>query len=117
MKIEEKQALIVDCEAEINNLEWRICQTKETGGSTSYLESCLKRQQIALAALTAQPVISDDTKRMDWLCAHCVEVRYPLMYGSREMFRAQQDSEEWDLPHHTTLREQVDAAIANEVQE
>jgi len=54
-----------------------------------------------------------DVKRMDWLCSHCVEVRYPLMYGSREMFRAQQDSEEWDLPHHTKLREQVDEAMRN----
>ncbi|QZA70422.1 hypothetical protein AH03_5 [Erwinia phage AH03] len=54
---------------------------------------------------------SDDKKRMDWLCAHCVEVRSPQMYGSHAMFHATQDSEEWDLPHHTTLREQVDAAI------
>lgn len=54
-----------------------------------------------------------DKRRMDWLCAHCVEVRKPLMYGSHAMFHAQQDSEEWDLPHHTTLREQVDAAMRN----
>lgn len=58
-----------------------------------------------------KPVVHPDTKRMDWLCAHCVEVRDPQMYGSHAMFHAQQDSEEWDLPHHTTLREQVDAAI------
>ena len=54
-----------------------------------------------------------DTRRMDWLRAHCVEVRQPLMYGSHAMFHAQQDSEEWDLPHHTTLREQIDAALRN----
>ncbi|WP_208950681.1 hypothetical protein [Rahnella sp. ChDrAdgB13] len=60
-----------------------------------------------------KPVVHPDTKRLDWLCAHCVEVRDPQMYGSHAMFHAQQDSEEWDLPHHTTLREQVDAAIAS----
>lgn len=58
-----------------------------------------------------KPVVHPDTKRMDWLCAHALEVRDPQMYGSHAMFHAQQDSEEWDLPHHTTLREQVDAAI------
>lgn len=103
MKAEDKQEIIDHCEVIL------YIHSKD---SVLY-----KMATITLAALTAQPVISDDTKRMDWLCAHCVEVRYPLMYGSREMFRAQQDSEEWDLPHHTTLREQVDAAIANEVQE
>lgn len=57
------------------------------------------------------PVMHPDKLRMDWLCAHSVEVRKPLMYGSHAMFHAQQDSEEWDLPHHTTLREQIDEAI------
>ncbi|MBS6032240.1 MAG: hypothetical protein KIB40_03645 [Pantoea sp.] len=58
-------------------------------------------------------LVPDDTKRMDWLCAHCVEVRDPQMYGSHAMFHAQQDSEEWDLPFHTTLREQIDEAMRN----
>jgi len=69
------------------------------------------REQIPLFTTSQKPVVHPDTKRMDWLCAHCVEVRDPQMYGSHAMFHAQQDSEEWDLPHHTTLREQVDAAI------
>ena len=62
---------------------------------------------------TPQPAHTeqDDTRRMNWLCAHCVEVRDPQMYGSHAMFHAQQDSEEWDLPHHTTLREQIDKAM------
>lgn len=107
MTNEEKQVLVNDLMAYIGQpLNSPMTRSQQ-----------MEVARIALAALTAQPVISDDTKRMDWLCAHCVEVRYPLMYGSREMFRAQQDSEEWDLPHHTTLREQVDAAIANEVEE
>ena len=69
--------------------------------------------QFTMPIFTApqKPVLHPDTKRMDWLCAHAVEVRDPQMYGSHAMFHAQQDSEEWDLPHHTTLREQVDAAI------
>lgn len=110
MNAEEKQALTGLCKIEIKR--WKAAS--ESNPNMRYMAELM---EVALAALTAQPVISDDTRRMDWLCAHCVEVRYPLMYGSREMFRAQQDSEEWDLPHHTTLREQVDAAMANEVQE
>lgn len=76
-------------------------------------ESCANGKGVVPYYLTApqKPVVHPDTKRMDWLCAHCVEVRDPQMYGSHAMFHAQQDSEEWDLPHHTTLREQVDAAI------
>jgi len=62
----------------------------------------------------AQPVPVDehhpDKVRMDWLCAHVVQVREPLFYGSHEMFWAQADSDD-DEEYHTTLREQVDAAI------
>jgi len=149
MTNEEHAALITDCKAEINSLEWQLKMR-----DSSFLQSCLKRQQIALASLEAEPVyqficndpdmdsyaewadcnteyfskepsnmrrilytappvavMHPDELRMDWLCAHCVEVREPLMYGSHAMFHAQQDSEEWDLPHHTTLREQIDEAI------
>lgn len=49
------QALIADCKAEIDSLKWKIERTRESGGTLVYLESCLKRQQIALAALTAEP--------------------------------------------------------------
>lgn len=115
MTNEEKQELITKLKLRIAYFE--ELQISGPESFSNHQKDTLYFYRIALVNLTAQPVISDDTKRMDWLCAHCVEVRYPLMYGSREMFRAQQDSEEWDLPHHTTLREQVDAAIANEVQE
>lgn len=40
-----------------------------------------------------------------------VAVRTPLLYGSHALFTAQADSDD-DEPHHTTLREQIDAAMA-----
>lgn len=52
----------------------------------------------------------DDAKRMNWLCSHVVQVRKPLLYGSHEMFYAQCDSDDCE-EYHSTLREQVDAAI------
>lgn len=76
------------------------------------LLKCSTHTRAAPAADLAE-LVPDDTKRMDWLCAHCVEVRDPQMYGSHAMFHAQQDSEEWDLPFHTTLREQIDEAMRN----
>lgn len=81
-------------------------------------ECATRGAQKEFAALEARVkeldgLVPDDTKRMDWLCAHCVEVRDPQMYGSHAMFHAQQDSEEWDLPFHTTLREQIDEAMRN----
>ena len=57
-----------------------------------------------------KPVEHPDTKRMDWLCAHTVQVRDPVFYGSHAMFWSQCDSDDCE-EHHTKLREQVDAAI------
>lgn len=57
-----------------------------------------------------KPVVHPDTKRMDWLCAHVVEVRQPLFYGSHAMFYGQCDSDDCE-EYHSKLREQVDAAI------
>lgn len=51
-----------------------------------------------------------DKIRMDWLVAQYVEVRKPLFYGSHARFVAQCDSDDHE-EHHTTLREQVDAAM------
>ncbi|WP_210515122.1 hypothetical protein [Pantoea ananatis] len=48
------QALIADCEAEIVELEKRLTTWGEVW--IPYLQSKLRRQQIALAALTAKPV-------------------------------------------------------------
>jgi len=61
MTEQEKQALIVDCKEEIEIIRCRIGRTVATNGSTEYLESRMKRQQIALAPLTAQPVKLPDT--------------------------------------------------------
>jgi len=46
------QALIADCQAEIAEIEKMLA----LWGAVPYLKSQLKRQQVALAALTAEPV-------------------------------------------------------------
>jgi len=58
--------------------------------------------------------LPDDTKRMDWLVSKTVNVREPLVYGSRSLFWSQTISDDWEEEHKTTLREQIDAAIAGE---
>jgi len=62
MTNEEKHALIEHCKEEIENLKWRMDRTIATQGNVAYLISCLKRQEIALAALTAQPVKLPDVQ-------------------------------------------------------
>lgn|GEM_PF-5621553 len=57
-----------------------------------------------------KPVLHPDTKRMDWLVSQHVEVRTPMVYGSHARFVAQCDSDDCE-EYHTTLREQIDAAI------
>lgn len=63
-------------------------------------------------AVTAAPESLDDTRRMDWLVAHHVEVRKPLLYGSEKFFTAQTLTDKEDDYHATSLREQIDAAMA-----
>ncbi|MBB6116056.1 hypothetical protein F4826_002980 [Rahnella inusitata] len=87
------------------------------------LSHALKNKQLEMADIHAltmmlmplftapqKPVEHPDTKRMDWLCAHTVQVRDPMFYGSHAMFWSQWDSDDCE-EHHTKLREQVDAAI------
>lgn len=58
MTNEEKQALIEDCQRSISDLEEDIALCYAVGPEDYiiYLQSRLKRQQIALSALTVQPV-------------------------------------------------------------
>jgi hypothetical protein len=60
---------------------------------------------------------NNDVKRMDWLVAHYVEVRKPLVYGSHKMFVAQDLTSPEDDYHLTDLRNQVDAEIAKELKQ
>lgn len=115
MTNEEKQALIEHIETDLElwrNVTLKYCHECE---QDDVLRD-IKVNEIALAALTAQPVISDDTKRMDWLVSKTVNVREPLRYGSRDLFWSEAVTDEED-DHATLLREQIDAAVANEVQE
>ena len=63
-----------------------------------------------LALRHEQEISEKDTKRMDWLCAHVVEVRKPMFYGSHAMFFGQCDSAD-DEEYHSKLREQIDAEM------
>lgn len=100
----------------VNGVEFgyiRIPEVKNDKATGTY-ERCLLKPKYAADAILnevrSQAVQgSDDTKRMDWLVAHHVEVRKPLVYGSQELFVAQCDSDDHE-EHHTTLREQIDAA-------
>jgi len=58
------------------------------------------------------PAVPDDTRRMDWLVSKTVNVREPMVYGSHDLFWSQTISDDWDEEHKTTLREQIDAAMA-----
>ncbi|WNP33608.1 hypothetical protein RN333_08505 [Enterobacter kobei] len=71
------------------------------------------------AMLNAEPVsqpytLPDDTKRMDWLVSKTVNVREPMVYGSHSLFWSQAITDENDEYHATKLREQIDAAMAEE---
>lgn len=57
------QALIADCEAEIAELEKRLTTWGEAW--IPYLQSKLRRQQIALASLTAVPTFSTSVPQKD----------------------------------------------------
>lgn len=65
MTNEEKQALIADCKDEIIGLKQELSECGDDGYAQMHLESKLLRQQIALAALTAQPVKLPTPKRFD----------------------------------------------------
>lgn len=71
----------------------------------------LERNIAPLFTTPQLPVEHPDKLRMDWLCAHVVEVRQPLMYGSHAMFYGQCDSDDCE-EYHSTLREQVDAMLS-----
>ncbi|WP_233093528.1 hypothetical protein [Enterobacter hormaechei] len=60
------------------------------------------------------PVIPDDVQRMDWLVSKTVNVREPLVYGSHNILWSQAITDEQDDHHATKLREQIDAAMADE---
>lgn len=113
MNAEEKQALIKGCTQRVDALNKYCLANPDDREAALDLSLC----KIALADLTVQPVISDDTKRMDWLVSKTVNVREPLRYGSRHLFWSEAVTDEEDDHHATLLREQIDTAIANEVNE
>lgn len=76
MNAEQKQALIEDCQDEISKLE-RAIRNVNSYAKPAYrdefiseYQSQIKRQQIALGALTAQPVAWGIKSQLDWLSGH-----------------------------------------------
>ncbi len=51
----------------------------------------------------------NDTQRLDWLERHVVEVRDPLVHGSRHMFFAQDLAEEGE-EYRNNIRAAIDEA-------
>nr|WP_318380014.1 hypothetical protein [uncultured Enterobacter sp.] len=91
------------------------------GAKTSleqYLALSLKAERAAMPGKSepvSQPYkLPDDTKRMDWLVSKTVNVREPMVYGSHSLFWSQAITDENDEYHATKLREQIDAAMAEE---
>ena len=92
---------------------WHERYTKDMAYASGVLIAC------RAAMLNAEPVsqpykLPDDTKRMDWLVSKTVNVREPMVYGSHSLFWSQAITDENDEYHATKLREQIDAAMAEE---
>lgn len=59
----------------------------------------------------AQAEASEDSAILDWLEMHCVNVRIPLRYGSRDLFWATPEDREGDTDGPSDLRSQARSAI------
>lgn len=65
-----------------------------------------------LALIARVRAAEGDKRRMDWLVSQDVDVRTPLVYGSRKLFAAQAVGDlDADDAYRTTLRDQIDAAL------
>lgn len=79
-----------------NSPYFAIDETDQSSGNSEQLNS---------------PVNQDDTRRMDWLVSKTVNVREPLVYGSRDLFWSQSITDGYEDYHATKLREQIDEAM------
>jgi len=81
------------------------------GNNLLYAEQIRReRDELRAQAEAMRKERADDTRRLDWLEQRVVEVRVPLMHGSRLMFAA--DAEDADGP--SDLRFLVDAAMGEQ---
>lgn len=84
---------------------------KASNAAYEYAQAC---RAAMLSTAPVNPELAtqhDDTRRMDWLVSKTVDVREPLVYGSRSLFWSQTISDDLEEEHKTTLREQIDAAM------
>ena len=72
----------------------------------------LDRHRAALSAPPSDAALRSDKARLDWLEEQVVEVRTPLVHGSRGNFFANPDDSREGETGPSNLRAQVDAAIA-----
>lgn len=86
-------------------IAWEHSYTKTTGSSFDHLRAAI------LAYESARPASGEDTKRLDWLCLQHVEVRTPLVYGSRANFHASPDDVDGGDIEPSNLRAQIDANL------
>lgn len=87
-----------------------VCEEGHVG--VDVLRHLDTREIVGVRVYDIAQSLLEDNERMDWLVSQHVEVRTPLVYGSRAGFVAQTLSDEEDAEHRTDLREQIDRAIA-----
>lgn len=91
-----------------------MCPMREIDAALSSARSLSGKDGLSpgqAQATRSRPSEPDDTARLDWLERHVVNVRIPLRYGSRDLFWANPPDED-EAPGLPTLREQIDAALA-----
>lgn len=94
---------------------WMYKGRRVGGGCAEWYNRALEDCRAAMLQPSSWALqLPDDTRRMDWLVSKAVNVREPLVYGSHSLFWSQAITDEEDDYYATKLREQIDAAMAEE---
>ena len=75
-----------------------------------YMSICDEAADDITALITRIRELEADKARLDWLEQHTVNVRDPLVYGSRDMFWAGPHTED-GITDPSDLRAQIDTAL------
>ncbi len=78
------------------------------------LALCISHERLRMELAGAEKLLAEgrwaDQDRLDWLESKTVEVRTPLVHGSRPLFFAEEISDEGE-EYRTNLREMIDDQI------
>ena len=89
-----------------------ICSYRDNASRRVHMGALRAKAAELLAAAPAAQGYAKDAERMDFLVNHIVEVRKEQRYGSSFLFISQAQYDEGQEFTGTTLRAQIDAAIA-----